>query len=201
MKRGWSVALVLMAALLLVAYRILFTEQAVNIQPWYEGQDITEGDDPLPFNAQSGNRLVYPQRDDYAALPSDVYRDYIDSASRDYFDLSLLTDSSQALFVSVKPSREQLRNSVAGYRECQGAEEGANGDFAVLRYPPAQRLCDPILFRREQGLWKIDMASMREEIGHNHHNQWHFNRGKPPAVYAFAFEGWQFDAKGYPKLR
>ncbi len=201
MKRGWFVAIVLMAALLLIAYRILFTDQVVPVQPWYEGQDITEGDDPLPFNAQSGSRLVYPQRDAFGALPSDVYRDYIDSASRDYFDLGLLTDSSQALFVNAGPSREQLRNSVAVYRECEGPEEGANGDFAVLLFPPTERLCDPVLFKREQGLWKIDLASMREEIGHNHHNQWHFSRVEPPADYAFAFEGWQFDAKGYPVLR
>ncbi len=199
MQRGRFVALILSAALLSVIYRIYFTDDALPIQPWYVGQDITEGDAPIPFNAQSGGHLTLPERDDYAALPSDVYRDYVAAAARDYFDLSLLTASSQALFIERKPSSEQLRNTVAGYQACHGSEERADGDYAVLIYPAAERLCDPVLFKREQGLWKIDLAVMGEELGHNHANQWHFNRATPPLNYAFAFKHWVFDNKGYPK--
>ncbi|MCU7842498.1 MAG: hypothetical protein KZQ93_01515 [Candidatus Thiodiazotropha sp. (ex Monitilora ramsayi)] len=198
MRRRGFVALVLMAALLLVAYRIYFTDQVVVIQPWYEGQDITEGDGPVPFNVRSGIRLKYPERDDNEDLPSDVYRRYIESARQDYFDLSLLTLSSQAMFENSAPSGEQLRNSVATYQECIGTEEVADGDFAVLRFPPALRLCHPLFFKREQGLWRLDFATMRDAISHNHRNYWHFSQGEAPAVYAFAFAGWSFDSNGYP---
>jgi hypothetical protein len=198
MQRGRFVALVLMAALLLVGYRVFFTDQAVPVQPWYVGQDITEGDDPIPFNAQSGSGANYPERDDYDALPSDVYRYYIDSARRNYFDLSLLTAASQAMFVDRKPSQEQLRNSVAGYEECRHSEEVGEGELAVIRFPPAQRLCDPVFFKLEQGLWKIDFATMRDELGHNHQNFWYFRQGVPATIYGFAFAGWEFDSKGFP---
>jgi hypothetical protein len=199
MQRGRFVALILSAALLSVAYRIYFTDDEVPIHSWYDGQDITEGDDPIPFNAQSGSHLISPQRDEYGALPSEVYRDYTAAAARDYFDLSLLTASSRAMFLEGKPSQEQLRNTAAAFKACGDAEEGADGDYAVLLYPPAERLCDPVLFKREQGLWKIDLAAMREEIGHNHANQWHFSRATPPLDYAFAFRDWLFDANGYPQ--
>ncbi|MCU7828836.1 MAG: hypothetical protein KZQ85_07180 [Candidatus Thiodiazotropha sp. (ex Myrtea sp. 'scaly one' KF741663)] len=198
MDKRVLVALVLMAALLLVAYRIYFTEDTVVVQPWYEGQDITEGDAPIPFNAQLRGKLVYPERDDNGELPSDVYRVYIESAATDYFELTLLTAASQALFENHHPSIEQLRNSVATYRECSGAEEGADGDFAILRYRPELRLCHPLFFKREQGLWRLDFANMRDAIQHNHRNYWHFSNGVPPATYAFAFEGWSFDSNGYP---
>ena len=122
-------------------------------------------------------------------------------AASDYFELSLLTDESQMLFASQKPSAEQLRNSVALYRECTGMEEGAAGELAVLRYPADQRLCDPVMLRWENGRWRIDFAVMRQAIQHNHRNQWHFITGQPPKGYEFAFQGWSFDTAGYPKTQ
>jgi hypothetical protein len=198
MDKRYFVPLIMLAAMLMLAYRMLFTDAGVEIRPWYQGQDITEPNVPIPFNARQPGTMAYPQRDDSGDLPSDVYRAYIESAAANYFELALLTDESQMMFASQQPSVEQLRNSVALYHECTGMEEGAEGDLAVLRYPADQRLCDPVLMRRETGHWRIDFVAMRQAIQHNHRNQWHFITGQPPEGYQFAFQGWSFDAAGYP---
>ncbi len=198
-KRVWFVAI--MAGLLLtLAYRVYFTDRPVSMDNWYQGQDITEGPDPMPFDASRQSPASYPQRDELGNLPSDVYRLYIDAASAGRFDETLLTDASRAMLASRQPSREQLRNSVISYRECSGGDELALYDLAVLRYPPDMRRCEPILLRREMGLWRLDFQGMGQAIGFNQRNQWHFRQGGSPAEYAFAFAGWRFDDNGYPLI-
>ena len=170
------------------------------METWYEGQDITEGSDPMPFDASRYTPAAYPERDEQGNLPSDVYRIYVDAAAAGRFELEVLTEASQSMFATRLPSVEQLRNSVVSYRECSGGEELALYDTAVLRYPPDLRLCPPMLFRRERGLWRLNFADMHDAIGHNQRNQWHFMKGKPPAEYAFAFAGWRFDNSGFPEI-
>jgi hypothetical protein len=198
-NRIWMVA-ILLAVSFGVIYQVYFTDRPVTMDTWYEGQDITEGSDPMPFDASGQTAARYPERDELGNLPSDVYRLYIDAASRERFELALLTDLSRAQFASRQPSRQQLRNSVVSYRECSGAEELALYDLAVVRYPPHLRRCEPLLFRREQGLWRVDFHAMGESIGFNQDNQWHFRQGGSPAEYAFAFAGWRFDDNGYPLI-
>ncbi len=190
-----------MAALLLtLVYRTYVSHQPLTARTWYQGQDITEGSDPMPFDASHAQSAGYPERDDGGNLPSDVYRDYIAAAAAGRFDESLLSDASRALFETRRPSLEQLRNSVAGYEACHDLEELANYDLAVLRYAPDQRQCPPITLRREFGHWRIDFSTLQHAISLNLRNQWHFKDGHPPSEYAFAFTGWRFDANGYPIL-
>ncbi len=196
-KRIWLIG-VMGGLVLLVAYRAYFTDQPMGVENWYEGQDITEGTDPMPFDASRYTPATYPERDEQGNLPSDIYRFYIDAAARGEFDQTLLSEGSRAMFATRLPSQEQLRNSVISYRECSGGEELALYELAVLRYPPDLRLCPPILFRREMGLWRLGFADMHDFIGHNQSNQWHFLKGKPPAEYAFAFAGWRFEDSGFP---
>lgn len=198
-KRVWFVAM-MAGFLLLLVYRIYFTDRPVSMETWYEGQDITEGSDPMPFDASRYTPAAYPERDEQGNLPSDVYRIYIDAAARGRFELELLTEASHSLFATRLPSAEQLRNSVISYRECAGAEELAIYDLAVLRFASDLRLCPPILFRRERGLWRLNFADMHDHIGHNLRNQWHFIKEKPPVEYAFAFAGWRFDSDGFPQV-
>lgn len=198
-NRFWIIAM-FAGVLLVVVIRAYFSDQPVSMETWYEGQDITEGSDPMPFDASRYTPAVYPERDELGNLPSDVYRVYIDAAAEGRFELELLTEASHLLFSSRLPSREQLRNSVVSYRECSGGEELAIYDLAVLRYPPDLRLCPPMLFRRERGLWRLNFADMHDHISHNQRNQWLFKKGKPPAEYAFAFAGWRFDNNGFPQI-
>jgi hypothetical protein len=188
-----------MAALLLtLVYRGYIGHQPLTGHTWYQGQDITEGTDPMPFDASNAIPAGYPEPDDNGDLPSDVYRAYIAAAAAGRFDESLLSDSSRAFFETRRPSVEQLGNSVASYEMCHGAEELANYNLAVLRYAPDQRRCPPITFRREFGHWRIDFNVMHHAIALNQRNQWHFKGGRPPAEYAFAFSAWRFDDNGYP---
>jgi hypothetical protein len=188
------------AVLLIILYRINFSDGPVRMETWYQGQDITEGSDPLPFDAGGHSPASYPERDEQGNLPSDIYRIYIDEAARGVLEQGVLTEASQTLFDNRLPSREQLRNSVVSYRECSGADELALHQLAVMRFPPDLRRCPPILFRRERGLWRLSFADMHDHIGHNQRNQWHFLAAKPPAEYAFAFAGWRFDSGGYPVI-
>ena len=198
-NRIWFVAA--MAALLLtLAYRIQFTDDPLTMETWYRGQDITEGDEPMPFAAEQTARAAFPERDEAGDLPSDVYRDYLAAAAAGVFDTSRSTRDSQAFFRGRRVSAQQLANSVAGESACRGGEELATYDRAVLRYPPDLRLCPPLLFRRESGRWRLDFIGMHDAIGHNQRNQWHFLAGQPPAEYAFAFNGWRFDSNGYPRI-
>jgi hypothetical protein len=198
-KRIWFVAL-MAGLLLMLVYRTYFNHQPVSMEGWYEGQDITEGSDPMPFDASRYTPASYPERDEQGNLPSDIYRIYIDAAARGDFEQRVLTEASHALFATRQPSREQLRNSVISYRECGGGEELALHNLAAMRFPPDQRLCPPVLFRREQGLWRLSFADMHDHIGLNQRNQWHFLKGEPPLEYVFAFAGWRFDDGGYPLI-
>ncbi len=198
-NRVWIIAM-FAGILLVVVIRTYLSDQPVSMETWYEGQDITEGSDPLPFDASRYTPAAYPERDEQGNLPSDVYRVYIDAAAAGRFELDVLTEASQSMFATRLPSKEQLRNSVISYRECSGGEELAIYDLAVLRYPPDLRLCPPILFRRERGVWRLSFADMRDYVGHNQRNQWHFRQEKPPAEYAFAFAGWRFDDGGFPQI-
>ncbi|MEJ2455092.1 MAG: hypothetical protein P8103_13175 [Candidatus Thiodiazotropha sp.] len=188
-----------MAALLLtLVYRSYVSHQPLTAHTWYKGQDITEGTDPMPFDARNANPAGYPERDEGGDLPSDVYRAYIAAAAAGRFDESLLSDSSRALFETRRPSLEQLTNSVASYEACHDVEELADYNLAVMRYAPDQRHCPPITLRREAGHWRIDFSTMHHAVGLNQSNQWHFRSGRPPAEYAFAFSAWRFDDNGYP---
>jgi hypothetical protein len=138
--------------------------------------------------------------DEQGNLPSDIYRLYIEAAAGGELDRHLLTEDSRALFAARPPLREALRDSVVSFRECSGGEEFAVNDLAVLRYPPDLPRCPPLLFRREKGLWRVGLADMREFIDRDQRSQWLFNKGKPPAEYAFAFAGWRFDSSGFPQI-
>ena len=69
---------------------------------------------------------------------------------------------------------------------------------AVLRYPPAERRCPPWLLVREEGRWRLDLATASRAIRFGRDNSWRFDAGAPPA-YAFAFADWSFDAHGFAK--
>lgn len=198
-KRIWLIA-AMSALLLVVGYQAFFTDQPMGMKNWYQGQDITEGSDPMPFDASRYTAASTPERDEQGNLPSDIYRLYVDAAARGELDQALLTEDSRAVFAARPPLREELRDSVVSYRECSGGEELALNDLAVLRYPPDLPRCPPLLFRLEMGLWRIGLADMRDFIGRDQHNRWLFKKGKPPVEYAFAFAGWRFDSSGSPQI-
>lgn len=80
-----------------------------------------------------------------------------------------------------------------------------DGNHAVgMNDPVKRRKCTPHFFKKEQGNWTLDIATMAQVLRFNAPMQWHFdlkNRLKGEAkYYAFAFDGFTFDGNGYPNI-
>jgi uncharacterized protein len=92
-------------------------------------------------------------------------------------------------------------DSVAGtYGRCtpEAPRLDAAATRAVIRYPPAARRCAPWFLVREDGAWRLDLATMQSAIRFNHRNEWRFaERDRHP--FAFAFADWRFDQHGFPR--
>jgi uncharacterized protein len=71
-----------------------------------------------------------------------------------------------------------------------------NGDLAVIRFPIANRHVPPYFFRYDEDGWMLDFASMSKIIRFNHKNQWFFQTGNHP--FMFAFNDITFDKNGFP---
>jgi hypothetical protein len=61
-----------------------------------------------------------------------------------------------------------------------------------------ERVCAPWLLVREDGRWRLDLASASRAIRFGRSNAWRFEAGAP-AEYAFAFDDWSFDRHGFPR--
>jgi uncharacterized protein len=94
----------------------------------------------------------------------------------------------------------QMDGIARAYRACRAepVRIDAGGERAVLRYPPEARPCAPWLLVREDGRWRLDLATASRAIRFGRDNSWRFAAGAPPD-YAFAFEDWSFDGHGFPK--
>lgn len=69
--------------------------------------------------------------------------------------------------------------------------------------PVNQRRCTPHFFKKEQGKWKLDIATMAQILRFNTTMDMHFDMNKrlegEAKYYAFAFDGYGFDGNGYPQ--
>ena len=73
----------------------------------------------------------------------------------------------------------------------------------VAAYPYEKyRTCSPYFLKKEQGKWKLDIATMAQILRFNAQMQFHFDMKKrlqkEGIYYAFAFDGYSFDGNGYP---
>jgi uncharacterized protein len=117
-------------------------------------------------------------------------------------DLPLYTPETRAMLAGWVMTRAQMDNLVDSYRRCGASTErrDAAGDFAVIRYPIADRHCAPWFFRRVGAEWQLDLAVMQSAIRFGRNNAWRL----VPEVrhpYGFAFDDWHFDSSGFPRDR
>jgi uncharacterized protein len=111
-------------------------------------------------------------------------------------DLPLYSAATVAMLGKWVITPAQMDNVVKTYRDCVVDGVRIQADVAVVRYRVDQRRCAPYFLRREQQAWKLDLAMLSTAVRFNHENQWHF-ASVPPDEYAFAFEDWRFDDRGF----
>ena len=134
--------------------------------------------------------------------PEEAVAAYLDAMRRRNGrpDLDLYSHATREFLGDRVLTPAQMDSVARVYRDCRAepARIDASGERAVLRYPPGARPCSPWLLLREDGLWRLDLATASRAIRFGRDNSWRFSEGAP-ADYAFAFSDWSFDAHGFPK--
>ena len=118
-------------------------------------------------------------------------------------DLEIFTTATQKFFRQWTVTDINQDNEFRFFSKCTDAKIIYSDDqqFAVLSSPVAQRTCSPYFFAREEGQWKLDIATMAKTIRFNADMQWHFSlqdKKRYGQTYAFAFNNLSFDKNGYP---
>jgi uncharacterized protein len=115
-------------------------------------------------------------------------------------DLALYSRDTIAMLRNWVVTPAQMDTVVKTYRGCSVDGVRFRADAAVVRYRVDERRCAPYFLRREDGTWRLDLATSSSAIRFNHENQWRFALPLP-ADYGFAFEDWRLDGNGFPYTR
>ncbi len=140
--------------------------------------------------------------------PEDVMNKYLQAlkAHNRNPDLEIYSKATREFFRKWTVTTINQDHEVDSLSQCPGGEVlyGPDGLHAVLAHRPydKQRKCAPYFFKKEEGKWRIDIATMARSIRFNADMQWHFDLNKrlegEGIYYAFAFDGFGFDKNGYP---
>jgi uncharacterized protein len=116
-------------------------------------------------------------------------------------DLELYSAATRRFLAGRVLTGAQMDNLVRAYRDCRAEPSRAapDGARAVVRYAVEDRACAPWLLVREDGSWRIDLAAASHAFRFGRDNGWHLSAAGALGPYAFAFEDWRFDARGYPR--
>ncbi len=141
--------------------------------------------------------------------PMEVLKKYLASlkAHNSNPNLDIFTDATKAFFAKhtvTEPNQDNEVRFLTPCMESKTVKYAVDGRHAVaLNDPVNQRKCTPHFFKKEQGKWKLDIATMAQVLRFNTSMDWHFDlqeRLKGEAMYyAFAFDGYGFDGNGYPR--
>jgi len=115
-------------------------------------------------------------------------------------DLLIYSPSTQAFLKDRLVTPAQMDGIVRAYRGCSAepVRYSASAMYAVIRYPPKDRLCAPWFFVKSGSVWTLDLAAMSRAVRFGRSNAWHVS-GKGFGDYAFGFDDWAFDEKGFPR--
>jgi uncharacterized protein len=140
--------------------------------------------------------------------PMDVLKKYLSAvkAHNTNPNLDIFSETTKSFFSKHTVTEINQNNEVRFLTPCMDSKQvkyASNGKHAVLLNDPVnQRKCTPHFFKKEQGKWKLDIATMAQILRFNAPMQWHFDkkeRLKGEAMYyAFAFDGYGLDKNGYP---
>jgi uncharacterized protein len=115
-------------------------------------------------------------------------------------DLALYSAATRGMLARWVVTPAQMDTLARTYRDCrpEPARLDASGERAVVRYPLEARHCAPWFLIREQGRWRLDLATASAAIRFGRDNTWHF-AAQVAHPYAFAFRDWRLDSNGYPR--
>ena len=140
--------------------------------------------------------------------PKDVLKKYLTAlkAHNTNPKLDIYTDATKAFFAKHTVTEANQNNEIRFLTPCMDSKEvkyAVDGVHAVVMNDPVnQRKCTPHFFKKEQGKWKLDIATMAQVLRFNAPMQWHFDKKErlkgEAKYYAFAFDGYSLDTYGYP---
>jgi uncharacterized protein len=143
-----------------------------------------------------------------SATPLDVLKKYLGTLKEHNTNpnLDIYTDATKQFFKKWTVTEINQNNEIRFLTPCMDSKQvkyASDGMHAVVHNDPTkQRKCTPHFFKKEQGKWKLDIATMAQILRFNASMDWHFNkkeRLKGEAMYyAFAFDGYGLDKNGYP---
>jgi uncharacterized protein len=142
--------------------------------------------------------------------PKNVLKRYITNVLKKHNknpNLDIYTNATKTFFTKWTVTDINQNHEVHNLAPCiQKYETLYDTDMshAVLAVRPydTNRKCSPYFFKKEQGKWKMDIATMAQILHFNQNMQFHFdmkNRLRGEAMYySFAFDGYGFDNNGFP---
>jgi uncharacterized protein len=118
-------------------------------------------------------------------------------------NLDIFSEATRIFFKKLTVTDINMSNEYRFVSQCQdGNVIYADDDMhAVLLHPIEQRTCVPYLFVKEQGKWRLDIATMAKVIRFNTEMNWHFSlkdREIHGIPYEFVFGGFNYDQNGFP---
>ncbi len=133
--------------------------------------------------------------------PDATLEAYVAAMARhdDSADLAIYTAETQDMLRGWTITPAQMNNVVQSIRNCPKDAIRINeaAGFAVVRYSVKSRKCSPFFLRHIGGAWRLDLMAQQKHIRFSNRNYWHFVSG-PPTEFAFAFDDWEFDRRGFP---
>jgi len=197
-------------ALELVRDRAYEAKQHKEFVPAMKSRSIGAGAKTKAFintqdkNAKSGKSVPSSQTD----TPKDILNKYIASlkAHNKNPNLEIYTNSTKKFFAKHTVTDINQNNEVKFLKNCMNTKETLYSDDGVhavmLNDPEEQRTCTPHFFKKEQGIWRLDIATMAQILRFNGPMQWHFDMQKrlqgEAMYYAFAFQNIRFNFNGFP---
>ena len=157
-------------------------------------------------NAKKGD-MVLSQN---SQSPKTVLKRYINEVLKKHNknpDLDIYTDATKAFFAKWTVTEINQDHEVHNLAPCTEKMEelyDSSRTHAVLAVKPYEenRKCSPYFFKKEQGRWKLDIATMAQILRFNQNMQFHFDKEKrlegEAIYYAYAFDGIGLDKNGYP---
>ena len=117
-------------------------------------------------------------------------------------NLDIFTQDTQKFFSSWTVTDINQDNELRFTSTCRDGKFYTSYDkYAVLVHPLKPRTCCPYFFKKEDNVWKIDIATMAKTILFNKDMKWHFNmkeKVKYLSDYEFAFQNLKCDKNGFP---
>ena len=156
-------------------------------------------------NAKKGS-AVYANSSD---TPKDVMQCYLKvlKTHNKNPDLDIYTNTTKAFFRNWTVTDINQDNEVHNIMPCLPDYDtlyDSKHNHAVLAVLPydKHRTCSPYFFKKEDGKWKLDIATMAQSLRFNAQMAFHFDKKKrlqkEGKYYAYAFDGYWLDRYGYP---